>query len=110
MPEIEEEWEEAYKMCDEKVKELKPFIFQLIKVGQRRIDRSRKEIEDIPHETPKIKTRDKAKKTENVLYDLPEKAENLSELVAMLDKGLKDMEERIQGYKSSKEEEKKKGE
>ena len=45
-----------------------------------------------------------------MLYDLPEKAENLSELVAMLDKGLKDMEERIQGYKSSKEEEKKKGE
>ena len=110
MPEIEEEWEETYKVCEEKMKELKPIIFQLIKVGQRRVDRSRKEIEDIPHETPKMKTRDKAKKTENVLYDLPEKAEDLSELVAMLDKGLKDMEERTQVYKLSKEEEKKKGE
>ncbi|MGB3458935.1 MAG: hypothetical protein WBB08_06505 [Halobacteriota archaeon] len=108
MPEIEEEWEEVYKMCDEKVKELKPAIFQLIKVGQKRIDRSRKKIEDIPHETPKMKTRDKAKKTENVLYDLPENVENLSELVARLDKGLKDVEERTQVYKSSKEEEKKK--
>lgn len=61
----------------------------------------------IPRETPKMKSRDKAKEIENVLYDLPEKVERLLESFAMVDKRLKDVEEDIQQYKSEQKKGKK---
>jgi len=97
----ESEWKEAYKMWEEEGKEFKLFSFQLQKLGQKRIDYFKKEIEEISHETPKTKTRDKAKKIEDELYKISEKAEELSALGDIVDKGLKDMEERVQAYKSN---------
>ena len=106
----ESEWKEAYKVCEEKSKELKSFCFRLQKVGQWRIDYFKKEIEEISYETPKTKARDKAQKLESALYVISEKVEESSASVDIVDKGLKNMEERIQAYKSNEtREQKKKG-
>ena len=97
----ESEWEEAHKVWEEKSKELQSITFQLQKVGQWRIDYFKKEIEEISYETPKTKARDKAKNIEEELYKISEKEEELSALEDIVDKGLKDMGERVQAYKSN---------
>ena len=97
----ESEWEETHKVWGEKIKEVKIFSFQLQNVGQWRIDYFKKEIEEISYKTPKTKARDKAQKLEDELYKISEKAEELSELCDIVDKGLKDMGERVQAYKSN---------
>jgi hypothetical protein len=107
----ESEWKAAYKVLEEKGKEFKISCFQFQKVGQWRIDYFKKEIEEISYEMPKVKARDKAQKLEDELYKISEKAEDLSALGDIIDKGLKDMEERVQGYKLNETgEQKEKGE
>ena len=106
----ESEWKEAYMRWDEKKKELKTSCFQLQKVGQRRIDHFKNEIEEIPHETPKTKARDKIQKLEGELYRISDEAEGLS-AGDIVDKGLKDIGKRVQAYKSNETiEQKEKGE
>ena len=107
----ENEWEEAHKVWEEKSKEFKSFCFQLQKLGQKRIDYFKKEIEEIPYKTPKTKARDKTQKLEDELYKISEKAEDLSASVDIVGKGLKDMDERVQAYKSNEtRDQKEKGE
>ena len=104
-------WKEAYKIWEEKGKEYKLSTFQLQNFGQKRIDYFKKEIEEIPLKTPKTKARDKAQKMEDELYKISEKVEESSASGDIVDKGLKDMEERVQAYKSNEtREQKKKGE
>jgi hypothetical protein len=104
----ESEWKEAYKVWEEKKKEFKLSCFRLQKVGKRRINHINKEIEEIPYETPKMKARDKAQKLESALYVISEKVEESSVSVYIVDKGLEDMGERIQAYKSNETREQKK--
>ena len=97
----EKEWEEEYKIWEEKGKEYKLSTFQLQKIGQKRIDYFKKEIEEIPPKTPKTKARDKAQKLEDELYKINEKVEESSALGDIVDKGLNDIERRVQAYKSN---------
>ena len=107
----ESEWEEVYIAWVEKSKELQSITFRLQKVGQRRIDYFKNEIEDIPPETPKMKARDKSQRIEDTLFNISEKAEDLSTLCNLVDRELKDLEERVQAYKSNETiEQKEKGE
>ena len=96
------EWEEVYKALEEKTKELKSFSFRLQEAGQRRINHIKNEIEEMPNKTPtKMKARDKAQKIEDDIYKIIEKAEEFSALCDIPDRGLKDLEERVQAYKSN---------
>ena len=96
----ESEWKGKYKVWEEKREEFRSASFQLEEVGQKRIDYFKNETEEISYETQKTKARDKTKKTEDELYKISDEAEGLS-AGDIVDKGLKDIEKRVQAYKSS---------
>ena len=95
---------------DLKPEEIKSFNVGLEYQGLN-INVFKNEIEDIPPETPKMKARDKSQRIEDNLFNISEKAEDLSTLCDLADKGLKDLEERVKAYKSNETiEQKEKGE
>jgi len=96
----EGEWKEKYKVWKKKREEFLLASLQLEKAGRKRIDYFKNETEEIPYKTQKMKTRDKTKNAERELYNISDEAERLSS-GDIMDKLLKDIEKRLQVYKSS---------
>jgi len=92
------EWEREFYEIIETTKKLKKQIYNFQTVAKVKLDDLCNEIEDIPYDVPKLKTRDKAEKTEEDLYTINEKVDEVSGLCEDVARGMADIDQRVKLY------------